>query len=98
MNLTIEEVWKYPLELEEEQTIELPYGSMFLNLIEQNDLPTLYALVNPATKLKECWQISLRATGQPISGEMPRTSMFIGTVSTLGGKLIWHLWLRRNNE
>ena len=93
--LQVKTIWKYPLEIQEEQTVEVPYGSQLLSLMGQNDLPVLYVLVNPYTKVKEVWHFSLWATGQKIGDEMLRTSIFVGTVSTYEGRLIWHLW--RNN-
>jgi len=87
-------IWKYPLKIQDEQTVEVPYGSQLLSLIEQDDFPVLYVLVNPYAKGKEVWYISLRGTGQLIGEEMLRASIFIGTVSTYNGRLIWHLWRR----
>lgn len=93
--LRVSEVWKYPLAILDEQTVFLPYGSTFLSLISQNDVPTLYVLVNPYTDLQEYWHITLRGTGHPMGEEMLRVSLFAGTISTHEGRLIWHIWYRK---
>ena len=89
--LNVKAVWKYPLEVTGAQEIELPYGAIFLSVMEQHNLPNLYALVNPYTTLMETWEIALRSTGQPIGEEVLRLAKFLGTVSTYGGQLVWHI-------
>lgn len=96
--LNVMEVWKYPLEVTDEQKVEVPYGSKVLSVIEQNDMPTLYALVNPYSNLKETWCISIRGTGHPLAKEMLGVSLFIGTISTHSGRLVWHIWSRKYYE
>ncbi len=90
----LQSVWKFPLEIVGEQELEVPYGATFLSLIAQNDLPTLYAQVDPDTDLKEKWCIYIRGTGHTIGREMTGASLFIGTISTHGGDLVWHVWRR----
>ena len=92
-SLNIESVWKYPLDITDEQSIVLPYGARFLSVMEQNNLPTIYACVNPLAGIKEVWHISMRGTGHDIGREMLETSEFLGTIGTHGGELMWHLWL-----
>ena len=87
-------VWKYPLETTYQQTITVPIGSKFLSLIEQGGVPTMYFLVNDSEETKETIVISMRGTGHPVEREMSRASQYIGTISTFGGQLIWHLWMK----
>ena len=87
-------VWKYPLEILDEQNIAIPLGSKFLNIIEQNDRPTMYFLVNDREEVMETKSISMRGTGHPVEREMSKASQYIGTISTFNDLLIWHLWMK----
>ncbi len=88
-------VWKYPLEILDEQAILVPAGTKFLSLLEQNNIPTLYFLVNDGEEDMEIISVSIRGTGHPVEREMSKVSQYIGSVSTCGGQLIWHIWIKR---
>jgi len=88
-------VWKYPLEILNKQTILVPTGSKYLSLIEQNDIPTLYFLVNDGEEVMETISISMRGTGHPVEREMSKASRYIGTVNTYNGRLVWHIWMKQ---
>ena len=87
-------VWKYPLAVADEQNIVVPKGSNLLSLMEQNNVPTIYFLVNASAQVKETIAVSMRGTGHPVEREMSSASQYIGTVSTYSGQLIWHVWAR----
>ncbi len=90
----VKSVWKYPLGINDEQTIEIPHGSELLSLMEQKDEPVLYYLVDPLETRKDTIHISMRGTGQLVGKEMTSSSIFLGTVNTHRGRLVWHIWKR----
>ena len=82
-------IWKYPLEITDKQMIELPIGAEILSVIAQGDVPTLYAVVDPGQQAKVEIKVRVVGTGHPLgSPELP----FVGTVSTHGGSLVWHVF------
>ena len=82
-------IHKYPLEIVDEQQILLPRGYEILNVIEQNGIPVIYAKVDTQeTKTKDVW-IRIFGTGHPIDSDLYN---YLGTISTKGGDLIWHIF------
>ena len=59
-------IWKYPLRLEDFQTVDLPVGSKILTVQLQNEMPYLWALVDPEAPPVPCG-ILILATGEPTS-------------------------------
>ena len=102
----VKAVWKYKLEIEAIQMLELPYGSLYLSCGSQRSAKArlhpevsedivLWFLVNPYTELKEKWQAFVVGTGQEIGEEVLRVGFFAGTVLMMDGALVWHIWLRK---
>ncbi len=86
MNLTI---WKFPLKIVEAQTLEMPQGARLLSVQGQNDVPTLWAMVDP-TSSTVSRTIHLVGTGS--YGTDEATMPHVGTVQTHGGQLVWHVF------
>lgn len=88
-------IYKYPLTREGPQTISIPEGAEFLSVIEQNNLPVVYFLVDPN---QEDWPVTfqLLGTGQPIPEDLPKYFLYLGTVSISDGKLIWHIYAQQS--
>lgn len=82
-------IFKYPLEIETEQTIELPYGSTILSVINQNDKIVLYAEVHPDKVGYVKKQILIFGTGHDLYIDR---GQFLGTVSLFDGKLVFHVY------
>ena len=89
-------IWKYPLEIEDQQEITVPYGAKILSVIEQNNQPVLYALVNSeSARLMDMISILIRGTGHPIEERDLLGHDFVGTISTYDGRLIWHIFVEK---
>ena len=88
-------VWKYPLEIAGEQILTVPKHSKFCSLIEQNDKPALYFLVNDGEADTEDIVVFIRGTGHHVEREMYKTSQFIGTISTHSNQFVWHIWIKQ---
>jgi len=86
-------IWKYPLEITDSQTVEAPEGAEFISVIEQNGMPTLYAIVNPHAVRKASYGVQIRGTGHPIESTLLPSYRFLGTVQT--DKFVWHIFVER---
>jgi hypothetical protein len=86
----MERIYKYTLEIEDSQVLELPEGSKILSVMAQRDRVVAYALVDSAAKKTVGHIIKIVGTGQ----DFPdcREHFFLGTVSTRDGDLVWHVF------
>lgn len=92
-------VFKYNLEVTDEQTLKLPPGSRVLSVMNQRDNIVLYALVNPINNKNLTEDISIRivGTGHDIDFFIPNPNLadgykFLGTISLHGGALMFHVF------
>jgi len=88
-------VWKFPLTVDSKQEVEMPKSAGVMSVIEQENKPTLYMLVDPEGK-KVKRTVSIYGTGHNID-QRRDLGIFIGTVSTYHGRLIWHVWIDRTH-
>ncbi len=87
-------IWKYPLDLRKQpNTIPIPQGAKFRSLIEQYGNPTAYFEVDDEAPNREICQFFIYGTGHRI--DCPPYAEYLGTVSTSGGQLIWHIYFNR---
>lgn len=85
MNKTI---WKFPLELTFRQSIVMPVGAEILTVQIQNEIPCLWALVNP-DEVVEFRHIEIFATGTRFYDIIvPRK--YISTFQMGKGQLVYH--------
>lgn len=82
-------VYKYPLELQMVQTVQLPVGAEILSVLEKDGIQ-LYAMVDPTVEEKEDKEILIFGTGHEIPNNI--NMKFIGTVRD--GYLVWHIFVR----
>ena len=84
-------IWKYPLELTDEQQFRMPVGAKPLSVATQNGQLCLWALVDPSPYApKETRRFYLRGTGHPMDDAVD--AAFIGTVMMHGGTLVFHVF------
>jgi len=83
-------IWKYPISLAGYQGASFPVGTVFLHFGLQDDVPTLWVLLDPDEKRQEYRRFRLVGTGNPIDedGEL----VHIGTVVGHEGQFVWHLF------
>lgn len=81
-------VWKFSLQHQDEQQIEIPAGAQILCVQVQQDTPCLWATVNPKEPLEKR-TILIRGTGHTaLEGDLT----YIGTYQTMGGMFVWHVF------
>lgn len=83
-------VWKYPVPITDELTLNLPAGARILSLQAQRGQVVLWALVNP-DKRETPRRFRLTGTGHPMEIEPARLT-HLGTVQLQVGYLIYHLF------
>lgn len=86
-------IWKYPLEITDEQFIDVPLGSEPLSVQVQNDQLCIWVLVTNHNRPTKEQPIRIYGTGHPVES-LHRD--YVGTVQTMGGALVWHVfWTTR---
>lgn len=80
-------IYKYQLETTGVQEIEMPQGAIILSLQTQNEVPCIWALVNPNTTVtKRTFMIF--GTGHKI--EMDKNLQHVGTYQLNNGFFVGH--------
>jgi len=82
-------IWKYNLEITDEQFINIPEGAEILTIQIQKGKPVLWGLVNDKDK-NETRKIRIFGTGIPIITDW--SLKYIGTYQLLNGDLIGHVF------
>lgn len=92
-------IGKYELETTDRQVLEIPAPATILSVVEQRGKIVLYAIlekgVQTVTKV-----IDIYGTGNDIpkdrstymGGPQKTPGVFLGTVATCGGSLMWHVF------
>lgn len=81
-------IWKFELEITDEQTLECPSNFEPLCVQVQRERLCLWAKVDPDSKL-EARKFYVHGTGHRIAN---LTARYVGTVQTHGGSLVWHVF------
>lgn len=92
MNNTI---YKYPLEITDEQVVMLPAYARLLTVQVQNDKPCLWAVVNPALPNDVPLTVYMFGTGHPI--EDSNNMAYLATFQMYGGRGVFHVFVERKN-
>lgn len=82
-------IYKYPLEIVDEQIVNVPAGAILLTVQVVNNEICLYAIVDESQPLKQRL-INIYGTGQPIDDEIYLKSRYIDTV--IHGQYVWHIF------
>jgi len=82
-------IWKYPITTNDCIGLDLPVGAEILDIQIQNDMPCIWALVDPeAIKVNRTFYIY--GTGHVI--EYSCSKEYIGTYQLFGGELVFHVF------
>lgn len=83
-------IYKYQLQVTDEQLLEIPKYSKFLSLQVQYGKPCVWFLVDETSKEDEWIKFITIGTGQQAYGISYYT--FLGTYQLLEGNLVYHVW------
>lgn len=83
-------IWKFPLEITDEQNVMMPEGAVILSAQSQSDTLCLWAKVDAKAPLSRR-TIRIFGTGHPVPDE---PLIFIATAQMLNawGPLVWHIF------
>lgn len=87
-------IFKYPIRAVYTQDLQLPAGSKILSVENQDETIVLYALVEDSNDIMQSHQIIIHGTGHPADDVLEAT--FVGTVKMHNGRLMFHVFTRRN--
>ena len=88
----VKKIYKYELEVTDEQIIKMPEGAKILCVQVQREIPCLWAIVDTEKKDKpEKRKIVTRGTGHPLSYGINHTE-YIGTFQLLDGSFVGHVF------
>lgn len=80
-------IWKFPLEVPDEQVLMVPKGAKPLTVQLQAGVPCLWCEVDSAQNYTRL-NIFIYGTGDTVK----EGAQYIGTYQTMGGELIWHVY------
>jgi hypothetical protein len=81
-------IWKYELEITDEQTVNMPMHADILTVQMQGGTMCMWALVEPEN-VKRPRKFLVVGTGNPMPDGMQR---YVGTVQMMQGSLVWHIF------
>ena len=88
-------IFKYPLKITDTQIIKVPAGASALSVINQKEIPVLYAIIpeDNDPEVTKNFEIRIYGTGHTLPCDS-RDFKFLGTVPTHGGDLVWHVFYK----
>lgn len=86
-------VYKYPIEIDDTQTLILPRGAEILSVINQFEEVCIYALVDTETDETEKYSLQCYGTGHTIRHDS--SYKFLGTVSMHSGHFVLHVFYKK---
>lgn len=82
-------IYRYELELSHRPVAAMPKGARVLSVSCERNRLECWALVDPNVAEVELREFCVVGTGNPAPDDLGR---FIGTVMTLGGQLVFHVF------
>lgn len=84
-------IWKFRLEVTDEQEVEAPIGMTPLSVQIQRGEPYLWALVSPEASTV-MHTVHIHGTGHPVAERY--ADHFVGTFQQLGGAFVGHVFCK----
>jgi hypothetical protein len=88
-------IWKFPLEITDYQSVNIPTYAEILSVQVKDDIPYIYAIVNPQEET-ETRHFEIFGTGNPFEVEENIKRVYIGTFFSHKDRFVWHLFERIN--
>jgi len=85
----MEQIFKYPIEVTDEQTIKMPEDAQILTVQTQRGAPCIWAKVDESKKMTDC-RIRTFGTGHNIPEGF--YGKYIGTYQLKDGNLVFHVF------
>ena len=85
----MKKIYKYPIEITDNQIVEMPVGAKILTVQIQNGVPCIWAMVDPEAE-KEKVHIRVHGTGHNVP-DSDRLE-YINSIQMRGGVLVFHVF------
>jgi hypothetical protein len=85
----VKAVWKFPVTVDDFVEIEMPEGAKLLHFGLQDEVPMLWALVDPDAPMAPR-RFRFAGTGHIIDGSLSLD--YVGTIIAHMGRFVWHLF------
>lgn len=85
-------IYKYQLEVTDEQTVEIPAGAVLLDVQVQNGIPCMWCVVEP-TANKFPYKVWIAGTGHPM---IKYPCFYAGTFQLPERGLVFHVFTELN--
>jgi len=95
-DLPMKTIWKFPIEVVDEQIIAIQHGAKILSVRVQHEVPYLWALVDTAQR-NVLRTIRTYGTGHTISS-LPDDSEYVGMLFLHDGRLVFHVFIDRQED
>ena len=86
-------IWKFPIEITDEQKVFMPRTAKILSVQVQQGTPCVWALVDTEEQKTERTLV-VHGTGHPCVCD---SSEFVGTFQVAGGSLVFHLFEKKES-
>lgn len=86
-------IYKYPIEVTDEQALTLPVNAQILSVQTQGNTPCIWAMIDTAETRTEQIAVRVYGTGHPIADSERLT--YIGTFQMHGGRLVFHAFYEK---
>ena len=83
-------IWKFPLQVTDEQFVEMPPGSEILCVQTQRETPTLWARVNESNRPNVFKTIIIVGTGHKVPEKA--NLLYVGTFQIMDGSFVGHVF------
>ena len=90
----MKKIFKYQLDIVDEQYIDLPVGSEAISVVNQHDVVMLYVKVDDEAEATSKVKFLIKGTGHDLDFK-EEEYRFLGTVVTLGGMYVWHVFVEK---
>lgn len=90
-------IWKFPVEVADTFSVQMPSGARVLAVQMQHAKPCLWALVTPSAPV-HYRQFFVFGTGHDIAPEIAAVAEYVGTFQLHGGSLVFHLFARKETD
>lgn len=88
----MKQIYKYPLEVVDAQTIILPRGAVLLDVQVQHNQPQLWALVDDSPG--ETLTVRTVGTGHPCNDVSDLNMRYLSTYQLEEGQLVFHVFVK----
>lgn len=91
IDIDMKKIFKYPIEVTDEQVVLLPTGAKVLTIQSQGEVPCIWALVNPTAPRNEAITIRIHGTGHDVPDS--DNLEYVSTFQMMGGRLVFHSFI-----